>query len=188
LTFYSSGIYVINASGGDLRRLTLPSGSESASWSKDGRWIYFNSEGKIQKVPAEGGPVVVVNKNPPGFDPVESPDGKFIYLTGSGTDASNSGLWRVPVEGGEPKQILDSLIASTGYALVDDGIYFIPRPDPSKGYSIRFLELATGKIKTIAELGKRFGNELCVSPDRRWALYWQQDQVVSDLMLVENFR
>ena len=128
-----------------------------------------------------------VISNSPGFAPVESPDGKFIYLTGSGTDASNNGLWRVPVEGGEPKQILDSIIWFQGYELVDDGIYFIPRPDPSIGYSIRFLELATGKMKTIAELGKRFGNELCISPDRRWALYTPSDQA-SDLMLVENFR
>jgi hypothetical protein len=79
-------------------------------------------------------------------------------------------------------------LISSVCVIADDGIYFIPRPDPTKGYSIRFLELATGKIKTIAELGKQPCGGLTVSPDRRWALYTQQDQAVSDLMLVENFR
>jgi hypothetical protein len=129
-----------------------------------------------------------VKSNPPGEEPIESPDGKFIYLTGKGTGASNFGLWGVPFEEGEPKQVLDSLAFHIAYAVANDGIYFIPRPDPVRGYAIRFLELATGRIKTIAELGKQFSWGLTVSPDRRWALYTQPDQAGSDLMLVENFR
>lgn len=55
-------------------------------------------------------------------------------------------------------------------------------------YSIRFLEPATGEIRTIAELGKLACRDLAISPDRRWALYTQTDQSSSDLMLVEDFR
>jgi hypothetical protein len=121
--------------------------------------------------------------NRPGWAPVESPNGKFMYAIGG--NAEGYTLVRAPVEGGEVKQVLDSL--KGGYTIVDNGIYFIPRPDPAKGYSIRFLEFATGKIKTIAELGKQPCGGPTVSPDRRWALYDQQDQTGSDLMLVENF-
>jgi Tol biopolymer transport system component len=180
-------VYLINTSGGNPRRLTSSSGSENPSWSKDGRWIYFNSVGGgIQRILAEGGPAVVLGIDKTLSGPVESLDGKFIYLFGNGTDATNRGLWRVPVEGGESKQILDSLGFFDPYAVVDDGIYFIPRPGPARGYSIRFLELATGKIKTIAELGKLPSWSLSVSPVRRWVLYHQTDQSGSDLMLVEN--
>jgi Tol biopolymer transport system component/serine/threonine protein kinase len=132
-------VYVMNASGGNPRRLTSSSGSENPSWSHDGRWIYFNLVGGgIQRVPAEGGPAVVLGIDKTLWGPVESLDGKFIYLTGKGTDSSNLGLWRVSVEGGETKQVLDSLAnaAPYPYAVVDDGVYFIPRPDPAKGSSI----------------------------------------------------
>jgi Tol biopolymer transport system component len=186
-----SEVYVMNANGGNPRRLTSSIGSANPSWSTDGRWIYFNSiENVIQKVPAEGGSAVPLNSNPPGWCPIESPDGKSIYfIDARDTDAYNSRLWRIPVEGGESKQVLDSPFNSGGnYAIKDDGIYFISRPDPARGYSIRFLELATGKMKTIAELGKQLCQELAVSPDRRWALYTQTEQSGSDLMLVENFR
>ena len=139
-------------------------------------------------MPAEGGPEVLVINAAPAYAPVESPDGRFIYVTGTGTDASNSGLWRITAKGEEPKQVLDSIVGYNAYALEDRGIYFIPRPDPTKCYSIRFYELATGKIRTVAELGKQPCWGLTVSQDRRWALYTQQDQAGSDLMLVENFR
>jgi len=183
-------VYVINASGGSPRRLTTSSGSENPSWSKDGRWIYFSSlENVIQKIPADGGPVVIVNKDTPGFAPVESPDGKFVYFNRNGADASSWILLRAPVEGGESRQVIGSImIGPSTYALEDDGIYFIPSPDPAEGYSIRFLHLGTGKIQTLAGLGKQPCFGFTVSPDHRWALYTQLDQLGSDLMLVENFR
>jgi serine/threonine protein kinase len=180
-------IFVVSSSGGSPQRLTSSARSENPSWSKDGRWIYFDSEESTKKVPAGGGPAVLVNNNPPGWAPIESPDGKFIYLIGKGTDDSNKGLWSMPAGGGESRQVLDSIVDQRSYEIFDDGIYFIPRPDPAGQYSIRFLELATGKITTIAELGRRHHLFLTVSPDRRWVLYTQQDQLDSDLMLVENF-
>ncbi len=141
---------------------------------------------QICKVPAEGGPAVVVVNNSRVWAPVESPDGKFIY--GIKADAEMHTLVRTPVERKEFKQILDSLNNYRSYVVTEKGIYFISRPDPARGYSIRFLELATGNIKTIAELGKQpCGDWFTVSPDSRWALYAQTDQAGSDLMLVENF-
>jgi eukaryotic-like serine/threonine-protein kinase len=192
LTFQSnveghSEVYVISARGGSPRRLTFSSGSENPSWSKDGRWIYFNSmKSEIQRIPAEGGSVGLVMGGAPGWGPLESPDGKFFYLTGNGTDASSHGLWRVTAKGQEPRKILDFI--GVIVEPLNDGIYFMPRPDPANGYSIRFYELATGKINTVAELGKQPCWLLSVSPDRRWALCTQTDQSGSDLMLVENFR
>ncbi len=102
--------------------------------------------------------------------------------------AGNRSLWTAPVEGGESRQVLESLAGDHAYEVTDDGIYFIPGSDPTRGYSLRFLELATGKIRTIAELGKLTCANLAISPDRRWALYTQADQSGSDLVLVENFR
>jgi hypothetical protein len=72
--------------------------------------------------------------------------------------------------------------------VVEDGIYFMPRPDPKAGYSIQFLDSSAGTIERIASIEKPVSPGLTVSPDRRWILYAQVDHAGSDLMLVENFR
>jgi hypothetical protein len=54
--------------------------------------------------------------------------------------------------------------------------------------SIQFYHFASGKTQLIAKLEKPVHVGLTVSPDRRWLLYAQHDEVGSDLMLVENFR
>ncbi len=185
-----SEVYVMNSSGGNPRRLTTSVASQNPSWSKDGRWIYFDSLGSVQKIPAEGGPAVLVNSKPPGWGPRESLDGRFVYFISNGGRADlPNGIWRVPVEGGVSRQLVDSIVTyNVSYATEEDGIYFIPKPDPARGFSIRFFDLATGKIRVIAELGKLLSGNLAISPDRRWALYAQRDQAGSDLMLVESFR
>jgi hypothetical protein len=79
---------------GNRRRLTFSSRAENSSWSRAGRWIYFNDLESVKKVPSDGGPVVLVTKNLPGYAPVESLAGKFIYVTWIGIDASDFGEWR----------------------------------------------------------------------------------------------
>jgi Tol biopolymer transport system component len=180
-----NGVDVINASGGNPKRLTSSFDSVGPAWSRDGHWIYFMKSGDGSwKVPAEGGPVVPVGDC---CYPNESADGRFIYLVGNFNDLDHRTISRIPVGGGDSEKLLDSL-SDPLYAIVDDGIYFLSRPDPARGYSIRFVELAARKIQTVAELGKVPCGSLSVSPDRRWALYTQTDQSGSDLMLVENFR
>jgi Tol biopolymer transport system component/predicted Ser/Thr protein kinase len=183
-------VFVISASGGKPRRLTAdPAGENPSSWSRDGRWIYFGSNrvGKdyqIWKMPTQGGtPVQVTRKG--GFIALESPDGKVLYYVKSDGPTS---LWKVPVEGGEENQVLASLSHGANFAVVDEGIYFIPTPDPTAGYSIQFFSFATRKITLITKIGRPVELGLSVSPDRKWILYSQIDQQSSDLMLVENFR
>jgi len=199
LTFQSNlegrpEVYVVNASGGSARRMTSsPTFSNNPSWSRDGQWILFDSSTPkpgIYKVPAEGGPPVLVTDKG-GWVPIESPDGKFIYFITDKDTANGYSLRRVPTQGGEAQQVLmlhGSIVDLAGYAVVGKGVYFIARRDPKSGYSIQFLNTTTGKIQRIASLERPPGAGLTVSPDRRWILYAQLDQAGSDLMLVENFR
>lgn len=69
------------------------------------------------------------------------------------------------------------------------GTYFIEQPNlEGEGwrYSIRFLDLVSGKVATVASLPPGiwplYG--LAVSPDGRSILYSQIDDISSDLMLV----
>jgi Tol biopolymer transport system component len=186
-----SDIYVINAEGGKPRRLTTGISDDMVpSWSRDGRWIYFasNRSGmrQVWKVAADGGEAMQVTKAG-GFAAFESTDGKFIFY--AKFDAP--GLWRIPVDGGEEKLILDKLQPGLwGYwAVADKGIYFVnasAKPHPA----IEFFSFAAQQVTRVALMEKdpALGNPgLAVSLDGRHILYAQVDQSGSDIMLVQNF-
>jgi Tol biopolymer transport system component len=196
ITFYSEGkgnsdIYVIRADGGVPRQLTTdPSTDGDPEWSADGKWIYFNSDRtrqqEIWKVPVGGGEAVRLQIRS-GQAAVESHDGKFLYY-GKGWPNEFS-LWRVPTSGGTETLVVDSLHPEGGQVIVDQGIYFISKPDEKGVSSIRFKDFATGSIRTIVPIeGRRVVWGLSVSPDRHSFLYTHLELGSSDLMLVENFR
>jgi Tol biopolymer transport system component/DNA-binding winged helix-turn-helix (wHTH) protein len=182
-------IYAIRASGGKPIRLTTDSADDVApSWSRDGKWVYFTSirtgRYEVWKVSAGGGEAVQVTRNG-GGPAFESPDGKSIYYT-KGDVPTPTGLWNMPVSGGEESQVLPSVVWRA-FFLVNDGIYFIPESGADRKFSIQFLNIATGKVKTVAPISSPMEG-LSVSPDGRSLLFSQNDEAGSDLMLVENFR
>jgi len=183
-------IYLISANGGKARRMTSGSASNyQPSWSRDGRWIYFASdrtgEDQLWKMPAGGGEAVQVTRNG-GFTGMESADGKTLYYA-KGLYVTS--LWKVPVYGGEETRVLESLVWSKNFAVVDSGTYFIPTPPAgATSSSIQFFSFATRKIRSVAATAKPALYGLTISPDGRWILYTQIDQSATELMLVENFQ
>jgi len=112
-------------------------------------------------------------------------DGAFLYYTKS---LERGKLWRLPLRGGEEKQVLDDIEGIT-FAVLDKGIYFRRFQGAGGNCTLRFLSFKTGTIKIIASMPHLIDQGLSVSPDGRYALYTQEDQMPgSDLMLVENFR
>ena len=132
-------------------------------------------------MPARGGPAQVVVSA--GFWCRESPDGSLLYF--SRDWAANWSLWRVPVEGGEEEQVLESSFGGI-YEVVEEGVYFVP---PSKGldFSLQFLRFATGAVEPIYDFERQPAG-LSVAPDGRSILFGQLEDYQSDIMLVENFR
>jgi serine/threonine protein kinase len=185
----TNGIYVIPAIGGKASRLTTTSVWDSApTWSRDGKWVYFASDrtGRWEtwKVLAAGGQPIPVTRNG-GGKAFESPDGTTLYYI-SGPKMWEGSLSKMPINGGEETEVLPSVFARA-FSVVKDGIYFVPKPGSDRKYSIQFLSFATGKVKTVTSVSRRPG-ELSLSPDGRFLLFSQLDEVRSDLMLVENFR
>ena len=115
---------------------------------------------------------------------MESPDSQWVYYTKS---FDISPLWKVPRDGGEETQVLES-VGWNAFGIVKEGIYFIPMPGAAGRSSIQFFNFATKRIRSISTIESAIGTNLSVSPDGRWILYSQTDQFGSDLMLVENFR
>lgn len=85
----SANIWVCNADGTDLKRLTSGVEDSSPCWSPDGQWICFatkqndNDRRRLAKVSAGGGTVRYLNTTgaPNPTEPDWSPDGKWIAFT-----------------------------------------------------------------------------------------------------------
>jgi len=178
-------LYVIDVDAALPRRLTSdPSDERAASWSRDGRWIYFDANRggrwEVWKIPAVGGEAVPVTQEG-GSNPMESPDGTFLYV------ARAPGLWRLSVQGGAAEQVLGRLPDRSNWAVVADGIYLLQR-DPSVAFS--FYRFDTGETTevfvppgAVPEAGAAFS----VSADGRWLLYEQVDRSEQDIMLADPF-
>jgi Tol biopolymer transport system component len=188
-------VFVVGAEGGPPRALTQTEGEDSRpSWSHDGRWIYFGSSRsgsyQVWKVSPEGGDAVQVTRGG-GYNPLESPDGRFLYFAKGPTER---GIWRLPVEGGEEAAVLPELAGVGGSARWDvasNGVYFVEfRADASLGkWLLRLLRSDVSEVTDVMELPPPAGGAcLDVSPDEPWLLYTQNDVLGSDLMLVENFK
>jgi dipeptidyl aminopeptidase/acylaminoacyl peptidase len=183
-------IYVIDADGSKSVRLTWePSQDEKPSWSHDGKWIYFRSDrgeiGQIWKVSSIGGTAVRITTGVAshGF---ESPDGKLFYFVRS---LHGSGLWSVPVDGGNETFVLPDVREHT-WGVADDGIaYFVSGsavlPD---GPTIRFFDFKSRRISTLAKLpanppASPMG--FTISRDARSILWANLDSSQSDLMIFD---
>jgi Tol biopolymer transport system component len=81
---------------------------EAPNWSRDGKFLFFNSDGKIYKIPVTGGKPELVNT---GFadkcnnDHGISPDGKQLAISDQSKGDGKSIIYIVPITGGTPKQI-----------------------------------------------------------------------------------
>ena len=180
---------------------TSPALDSLASWSRDGRFIYFGSnrdgQSQVWKVPASGeepGNARQVTRGG-GFAAIESTDGRYVYFTkkASGTPDPQNALWRIPIEGGDEEVVVEGLRSSHGnWDLTADGLYFVDeKPSPSgTSWVVRFQGFDRRPATEVARLRHPpflAGPAISVSRDGRWLLSTQR-QEDSDLMLVETFR
>jgi Tol biopolymer transport system component/DNA-binding winged helix-turn-helix (wHTH) protein len=185
-----SHIFVMNANGGTPAAMTSGDYNDIVpSWSNDGKWIYFgsrrNDSWQIWKVSIENRELKQVTTDG-GFVAHESPDGRWIYFSKYGI----SGLWRVPVAGGNEEKVLEDPPANYwGYfSLSKDGLYFLGT-DHSQP-ALRFYNFSSASTTTLYNFSKtpaRFSG-LSISPDGRWVLYTDQSSQGNNIMLVQDFQ
>jgi Tol biopolymer transport system component len=174
-------IFVVDSEGRNLRAITNgPYDNLYASWSRDGRSIYYGSmrtgSWQVWKHSLEDGTEVQLTKNG-GFDPTESYDGKTIYFS----KFYQAGIWRIPASGG-----VESLIVADkpqygycGYwAVAKTGIYLL-HVDAEAGHRIEFYDFATRRTSPVLTLEKRptrLQPSLSATADGRTVYYTQFDQ------------
>lgn len=103
-----SSLEIISADGKERRTVyRAREHFEAPSWSRDGKYLLFNSTGRLFTVPVEGGFPKLLDtgfaircNNDHGF----SPDGKLIALSHS--PAGQSLIYVMPATGGEPRMVV----------------------------------------------------------------------------------
>ena len=182
----SPQICAIASDGGKPRRVTGGGAqNQLPSWSRDGKWIYFESDRsgqwRIWKTPVSGGSAVQVTWNHGGAA-VESADGRYLYIVSTKV---NGPLFRMPVAGGPEAEIAPKVVYWGSVSITAKGAYFL-----SDAATLELADAATGKIRTVAKADKySFGGfGASVSPDDAYMVIAEAKTNGSDIMLVENFR
>jgi type 1 glutamine amidotransferase len=83
---------------------------EAPNWTKDGKTLLFNQDGKIMKIPVDGGTPDAINVGAAtrcnGSHGL-SPDGKWLAISCSMPDKPESRIYIVPSDGGTPRLITE---------------------------------------------------------------------------------
>ena len=144
-------LYVADADGSNLRRLTKsPEDESSPCWSPDGRWICYATKIKerrsLCRIPAAGGtaqriPTVgVLNPTEPDW----SPDGRWIAFT---SQMSGFEICVVPSEGGQVTELVAG--EDPSWAPNSRTLIFSRR---SGGGHLSLLDVPTKQVKDIARV------------------------------------
>ena len=192
-------LWVVTVATGALR----PVASDDAAqpqWSPHGRRIAYwgarrDTHRDIWTRPVQGGdPVAVTNDEYLDWNPIWSPDGRYLYFVSDRAGSMN--LWYVALDErtgrplGEPERIATEAVYSQHPTLSRDGrrlayVQTNPRKnlqrvvfDPRRG-------IVVGPPTPITQ-GSRWATDLNLSPDGQWLAYSSVGEKQEDLFLVRS--
>lgn len=179
-----SVVFLMRADGGSAHPLEKNLFEDKRpTWSRDGKRIYFSSNRagspQIWSAPADGGPARVVGECE-GYDAQESFDRSTLYFLNA-----DAYLLQMPVAGGAARPVpgLETRVPSRLWTVTRNGIYLADQEGDRR--EILFYSFASRRavpaIRTARDL--LFGTpNISLSPDERWLIYAQSDDMRSDLM------
>jgi Tol biopolymer transport system component/DNA-binding winged helix-turn-helix (wHTH) protein len=184
-------ISVIDAEGRNMRALTEGEHENDVpNWSRNGKAVYFASDrsGAYQLWKQDiASPVATQITRHGGFMGVESYDGHYVYYV----RYFCSGIWRVPIDGGEEEQIINMPEPwYLGYWDISErGVYFYdisatPRP------AIKYYDFKTRQTTTVLEpdqQAKTWSAGISVSRDGRTLVYLMRHPTMT-LMVADEIR
>ena len=93
-----TALWIVAATGGEPRRVTT---GDSFSWSPDGQWFAVLRQGRLFRVPRNGGEAVPLStsRHEPNTPKVSHDGGSIYYSVSSGPPADRD-LWRLSLTDG----------------------------------------------------------------------------------------
>jgi serine/threonine protein kinase len=172
-TVPNSMLWVIDAVSGARQKIETGGDAIMPNWSPNGHRIafWFVANGRlpgIATVPAAGGePVIVAESAASDWNPVWSPDGKYLYFASDRQGSMN--LWRVPVDEktgaqtGAPESIPTTSKYSRHITLSrgEKTVAYVRYESQSNLQSIRFDPAAlkvVGDVEWVTSGDKEIGN------------------------------
>jgi hypothetical protein len=190
-------LFIVDASGGAPRRRSAWGNPSRASWSPDGRWIYFgdkNAKGgaDIWKVSTTDSTRREQVTHDGGFEAYESSDGKILYY------AADGAIQQMPVAGGPSSVVNIGLNVSHGWwGVAGGGIYFVDVLSPQthtisgilKGpKAVYFFDPQSGNRRQVASIAGDLvpvTPDFCVSSDGSAIYYSLLEVSVSQIRMIE---
>ncbi|MGH9752173.1 MAG: protein kinase domain-containing protein [Blastocatellia bacterium] len=193
------GLWAINVASGRKRQIS-DQDIAMPQWSPHGHRIAYwgqrkNAQRDIWTIPASGGaPVEVTNDEHLDWNPVWSPDGKYLYFASDRTGTMN--LWRVAIDEqtgealGNLEQVRTPSAYSQHFSLSRDGrsLAYVERNtqknlrrvafDPERG-------LAVGESNWVIK-GSRWVVDPDLSPDEAWLICSSGGDEQEDLFLINS--
>ncbi len=179
-------VWVLSEIGKTPRQLTPHAVSDTSPvWSPDGRKIAFSSPRsgvwETWVILLEGGEPMQLTAGPvePGYA-TWSPDGRWVATSG----VSQSGLWRVPSEGGDEELITQGPAGRALYSPDGSHIYFIGR-DQTAG-NLWAVSLADGSERPLTDFSDKRGGlgAEAIATDGTY-LYFTWEDSVGDIWVMD---
>jgi Tol biopolymer transport system component len=142
------------------------------AWTPDGKIVYRSKAGggpNVWIMEADGtGKKQLSFNNPANFNPAVSPDGRYIVWSASASPAGDRHIWRMDIDGGNPKQLTNG---SGGFEpqYSHDGKWLVYR-------SANLLWKMPADGGTPAQLTSRVSWRPSVSPDGKLIAFNRQDE------------
>jgi serine/threonine protein kinase/Tol biopolymer transport system component len=180
-----SRIWRVEVATGRRARLAIKGDAVQPSWSPSGRRIaYWSVSSAARRVlwtslPDGGDPVVLIDDAYLNWNPVWSPDGRYLFFASDRSGSMN--LWRVPIDEatgrsrGEPEPIATPSQWSGLLSISRDGrrILYTTREGSSNIARAAFDPVTASVLSPLAPItqGSREVHNGKVSPDGRWVVF-----------------
>jgi Tol biopolymer transport system component/DNA-binding winged helix-turn-helix (wHTH) protein len=184
-----SSIYVVDPVEAVPRKLqTQVPDMKLPAWSHDGKWIYFTSDSegghRIYRCSPQGGTAEQLPTDAHATRPEESADGQYLYVTSREVNFQLGKLSLKDPRSGVRPVPMPRVLHWTLWQTTPNGIYFVPE---EARRTMRYFSFATGKVTDVFTLDKDFDDGFSVSPDGRYILYSQLDEVNADIMIMDKY-